>query len=89
MRHGPRIASYRHPRGWQAVERTSPDGGAKLVVGHVFDGVPERMAIPVGEEYVLERVFAEDDGAVAHEGGMLAFALPANGAFAALLKRRA
>ena len=89
VRHGPRIASYRHPRGWQAVERTSPDGGAKLVVGHVFDGVPERMAIPVGEEYVLERVFAEDDGAVAHEGGMLAFALPANGAFAALLKRRA
>ena len=88
-RHGPRIASYRHPRGWQAVERTSLDGGAKLVVGHVFDGAPERMAIPVGEEYVLDRVFAEDDGAVALEGGALTFALPENGAFAALLKRRA
>lgn len=86
-RHGPPIASYRHPEGWQAVERTSPDGTRKLVVAHVYPGAPEAVAVDVGEGFVLEAVFAEDASAVSLRGGKLRFALGADSAAAALLRR--
>ena len=87
VRHGPEISSYRHPKGWQAVERTALDGGVKLIVGHVYEGAPDRVSIPVPEEYALESLFAEDPETVTLCGGELSFALPADSAFAVLLKR--
>ena len=88
-RHGPPIGSYRHPEGWQAVERTSPDGGRKLVVAHVYPGAPEAVAVDVGDGYALEDVFAVDAAAVTLSGGELRFALGADSAAAALLRRKA
>ena len=87
VRHGPQIASYRHPMGWQAVERTAPDGGAKLIVGHVYEGAPRRMEIPVKSGYAIDAIFAEDPARVALSGGSLVFELGPDEAFAALLKR--
>ena len=88
-RHGPPIRSYRHPEGWQAVERTSPDGGRKLVVAHVYPGAPETVGVDVGAGYALEAVFAEDAGAVTLSGNALRFALGADSAAAVLLRRKA
>ena len=73
--------------GWQAVERTAPDGGAKLIVGHVYEGAPRRMEIPVKSGYAIDAIFAEDPARVALSGGSLVFELGPDEAFAALLKR--
>lgn len=35
-RFGPEIKSYRHPEGWQAVRRVSPNGRSVLVIAHTF-----------------------------------------------------
>ena len=86
-RHGPPIESYRHPKGWQAVERTSPDGTRKLVVAHVYPGAPGRIEIPTEGIWTMDGVFAEDAGAVTLSGGELRFALGADSAAAALLRR--
>ena len=86
-RRGPQIESYRHPSGWQAVERTAPDGGRKLIVAHLFGGAPERLVLPVEGDYAVEDVFAERPEAVGFSGGALSAELPADSAFAVLLKR--
>ncbi len=36
-RFGPAVTSYRHPRGWQAVLRTSDDGTQALAILHAFE----------------------------------------------------
>lgn len=86
-RHGPPIASYRHPAGWQAVERTSTDGRRKLVVAHAFDGAPEAIEIPIDGNWAVEGTFAEDANCASLAGNALRFALPANAAAAVLLRR--
>ena len=86
-RRGPEIASYRHPTGWQAVERTAEDGSRKLIVAHVFDDAPEALSLPVEEGYAVERVFAEAPDSVALRDGALTAKTPANSAFAVLLRR--
>jgi hypothetical protein len=45
-RFGPKVRSYRHPEGWQAVRRLSNDGAQILVVAHRF-GAAERTPIEV------------------------------------------
>ncbi|MBT1167143.1 glycoside hydrolase family 36 protein [Bifidobacterium simiarum] len=46
---GPRIRSYRHPRGWQAIVRRGEPGtaaeGRTLVVLHTFHDVPDAVTI--------------------------------------------
>ena len=37
--------SWRHPRGWQGVVRTSEDGSAALVVVHAFAETPQRVEV--------------------------------------------
>ena len=86
-RRGPEIASYRHPMGWQAVERTALDGGQKLIVVHAFDGAPERLSIPVEGTYAAESVFAEHPEEIAFRDGTLTAKLSPDGAFAILLKK--
>lgn len=43
-------ASWRHPRGWQAVVRTSLDRNQVLVVAHTFEQAPAQLDIPLGEK---------------------------------------
>jgi alpha-galactosidase len=40
-------ASWRHPRGWQAVVRQSDDRRQVLIVVHAFAGAPEEISIPL------------------------------------------
>ena len=87
VRRGPDIASYRHPAGWQAVERTATDGGRKLLVVHIFDGAPERLTLPLEGSWRLECAFAEGTGSVGLRDGAIAADTPANSAFAVLLAR--
>lgn len=48
---GPKVASYRHPRGWQAVVRTGEPGtpveGRALIVLHTFHDAPDTVALPL------------------------------------------
>jgi alpha-galactosidase len=47
-RHGPPVASYRHPEGWQAVTRVGTGGRTALAVLHRFDGDgPSTIEVPV------------------------------------------
>ena len=87
VRRGPDISSYRHPMGWQAVERTSPDGVTKLIVAHLFEGSPEPLTLCVEGRYALKSVYAELPDRVRFTGGGLTAALPADSAFAVLLER--
>ena len=51
---GPKIVSYRHPNGWQAVVRTGENGtpaeGQTLVVLHTFHNAPADITLPVAGE---------------------------------------
>jgi alpha-galactosidase len=58
-RHGPKVLSYRHPKGWQAIERTSPDGREKLIIAHVFDESETEIRINLRRPYRLFGHFAE------------------------------
>lgn len=46
-RHGPDVAAYRHPTGWQAVVRIGATGRQALVVAHTFAGAPKSLRIPL------------------------------------------
>jgi alpha-galactosidase len=59
VRHGPKVSSYRHPNGWQAIERTSTDGCEKLIVVHVFDETATEIQINLRKSYCIYGCFAE------------------------------
>jgi len=47
---GSPLGSFRHPKGWQAVVRTSLDQRQALVVGHTFGGdIPAKLHVPLGQ----------------------------------------
>ena len=71
LRHGPPVASYRHPQGWQAVERTASDGREKLLVVHQFDQTTEEIQLPLDGEYSICDVFGDPACTVALQQGML------------------
>ena len=62
--HGSKISSYRHPKGWQVVERTSSNGREKLIVAHVFDEFSADINISLGKEYKIVSIFAEEQAQV-------------------------
>ncbi len=59
IRHGPKVSSYRHPKGWQAIECTSKDGREKLIVAHVFDESATEIQISLRGPYRICGCFAE------------------------------
>ena len=74
-RHGPKIGSYRHPEGWQAVERTSPDGSGKLIVVHAFFETAAEIRLPLQGSYQIRETFADPSCAAALEDGALVLRL--------------
>lgn len=46
-RYGPPVISYRHPRGWQAIVRTSTNQHAALVVVHRFEDDADDILCPL------------------------------------------
>ncbi|NMN00886.1 alpha-galactosidase [Bifidobacterium sp. DSM 109958] len=69
---GPRIVSYRHPRGWQAVVRRgeagTPAEGRTLAVLHTFHDAPGAVEIPVPAGSVADDVWARPGIDVAVDG---------------------
>lgn len=56
-RFGPKVRSYRHPEGWQAVRRLSNGGAQILVVAHRFgaaERTPIEVALPPGRYEVSD-----------------------------------
>lgn len=84
-RHGPKVQSYRHPEGWQAVERTSRDKDKKLIVIHSFDDA--LIEVQVGEDYTICKHFADEEAEFCMENGIVKVNIPADGACALLLNR--
>ncbi|BCU77854.1 alpha-galactosidase [Luteolibacter sp. LG18] len=66
-RYGSTGASWRHPRGWQAVVRVAETRA--LVVTHAFADAPARVEVPVGEGWRVAARFGA--GSAALSGGTL------------------
>jgi alpha-galactosidase len=84
-RYGPKAASYRHPAGWQAVERTAAHGGDKLIVIHVFDRTETEIRIPLEGPYQIVRRLTDPQCKMEIVNGMLSVSL-ADGACAFFLR---
>lgn len=70
--HGPAITSYRHPKGWKAVERTG-ENGKKLIVLHTFQFEESTLFLPLKDKYTVERLYARENIRVACDGGRILF----------------
>lgn len=69
-------ASWRHPRGWQAVVRSSSEG--TLAVVHTFaDTYPAEITLPVPAGNRIRRTMCSEDNRIALEGGQLRIELKA------------
>jgi len=75
IRHGPKVLSYRHPKGWQAIERTASDGYEKLIVAHVFDESATEIQINLCRTYRICGCFAESTCQTRIEDGVLTLRL--------------
>lgn len=75
IRHGPKVVSYRHPRGWQAIERTALGGCEKLIVAHVFDESPTEIRVDLGGSYCVCECFADSFCETRLEDGVLSLRL--------------
>lgn len=65
-RYGPEVESWRHPKGWQAILRTSTRGDEALVVAHSFAAAPQMIEIPLhsDREWVLSDSLVSQGGKV-------------------------
>lgn len=50
-RYGPELASWRHPKGWQAVVRQGAE--AALCVVHTFHDAPETVRVPIPQGFCV------------------------------------
>lgn len=73
--YGPKIRSYRHPEGWQAVIRVGDNGEAYAVI-HVFGGViPEQieLELPAGCPENVRKIYAHEAADLKMEGSYLTY----------------
>lgn len=90
-RFGPKVDSYRHPEGWQAVRRVSDDGAQILVVGHRFGGVDgTRLEVPLPPgRYEVTEAFSHRETSVELTDGLLTLDLDEEFSGVALMLARA
>jgi alpha-galactosidase len=72
--YGPKINSYRHPKGWQGILRMSGETQDAYLVIHTFAGEfsePIVIDLPKGHAFELVETFMEDAKAVALNGNRL------------------
>lgn len=64
-RYGTSVRSYRHPKGWQGIMRTSKDQSFILVVVHTFGGGNEKdITLPLPPDsgtYTIAEIFSDTD----------------------------
>lgn len=94
--YGPKVLSWRHPKGWQALVRT--EGSVEqeekerlLAVFHAFHGEHEgelEVPLPNGGDYRIETVYSDAEADIGIAGGKLVCRIPEDmRAVAALLRR--
>lgn len=83
-RHGTKVSSYRHPCGWQLIERTATNGKEKLIVTHVFDETASEICLDLKGNYCISKRFAENTCYASIQDGILTLRL-ADGACALYL----
>ena len=83
------VESYRHPRGWQAVVRTSDDGQQKLVVAHSFgnDG-PAVIDLAAEEGFRVADIYSDGTPNVSLNFGVLSIEMPENFSGVAVLLKK-
>ncbi|RRJ65591.1 alpha-galactosidase [Paenibacillus oralis] len=71
-RYGTLVHSYRHPKGWQGITRTSKDRSQMMAVVHTFGGdVPEsvKLPLPAWGHYEITQMFPDNNTDVKVEDG--------------------
>ena len=68
-RYGPALASWRHPKGWQAMVRTGKNNA--LAVIHTFANAPQTVRFPVPEGYEICETCFREGIKLAHSGDQL------------------
>jgi alpha-galactosidase len=86
-RFGPSVDSYRHPNGWQAVVRASPDGDEKLLVVHVFSADCEALRLEMCNGYAIQASFSVAAEKIKQCDGAIQIQAECDEAFALLLRR--
>lgn len=86
VRYGPAVSSYRHPDGWQALERVSPDEKEMLIVVHIFKCVSGGFRIPLKNSCHLIKAFSDSADKFSLKNGVLSVSSQTDGAFALLLR---
>lgn len=72
-RYGPPVAGYRHPEGWQALVRPTPEGDGVLAVLHAFGSpptTPVRVPLPPGPAFTLDAAVASGPPPELHDGAL-------------------
>lgn len=94
--YGPKVLSWRHPKGWQCLLRTegSVECGEKdglLAVFHAFNGEHEgllKVPLPNDGDYQVETVYSDAEAEIFVEKGQLSCRIPEDmRAVAVLLKK--
>ena len=97
MLYGPKVASYRHPKGWQCLVRTG--GGVEherrgelMAVFHSFNGEhdePIEIPLPADGDYQIEMVYSDREADVSMKDGKLVCKIQEDMRAVAVLMRKA
>ncbi|MCR4657582.1 MAG: alpha-galactosidase, partial [Lachnospiraceae bacterium] len=72
--HGPKVCSYRHPKGWQGIFRESGDQTKAFLLLHGFyDATGEEIKIPVPDRYRIADIYSYKDEDVLLENGVVSY----------------
>ncbi len=72
--YGPKITSYRHPKGWQGIFRESGDKTKAFLLLHGFLGARgEKLNISVPEDYKVADIYSYKDENVSLKDGMVSY----------------
>ena len=72
MFYGPKIKSYRDPKGWQGIVRKSADNKEALVIIHSFhEEFPNEITIPVDNKFRINNIYRAFGNRVSLSNGML------------------
>ncbi len=75
--YGPKISSYRHPKGWQAIVRESLDKRSAYVVIHGFNQAKgEKVYLDIDSDYELTDYYSFQSENISIKKGRLEYEIP-------------
>jgi len=71
--YGPKVSSYRNPKGWQGILRQGDNGDAYALF-HIFDGIPaDKCVIELPKEYEVAEIYSDTNETVVLTDGKLIY----------------